>query len=228
MENTTDNILVVLEDKDPIDDELEAEIVDLAEEVRANENEIKSKIKKTKDFEPDEKAEAQAKSKMKRNKDSEPDNKAEAQAKKNKVSKVNVESLYSKIKNLTTTLAEIKRIKESSVKSDTLSDKILEDELSSRRDVILSSRRKLNHLQRFQHQEYGNQPYGDSQIHKNKEKKEELSSRRKFNHLQNTLLVLPSSNIQNGGLDTNTKPLTKKKRRKWLRSDSRKVFDSRG
>ena len=64
---------------------------------------------------------------MKRNKDSEPDNKTEAQAKKNKISKVNVENLYSKIKNLMTTLAEIKRIKESSVKSDTLSDKILEE-----------------------------------------------------------------------------------------------------
>ena len=74
---------------------MEAEIVDLAK-VRANKNEMESKIKKTKDFEPDTKVEIQAKSKMKRNKDSEPDTKAEPQAKKNKISKVNLKNLYSK------------------------------------------------------------------------------------------------------------------------------------
>ena len=91
MDNIND-ILVDLEDNDPRIDGLEARKVELSNEVRKNKNEIKSKMKKIKESQP--------------NKEKE-----EALAERNKILKLDMETLNSKITKLTTTLAAVKKAK---------------------------------------------------------------------------------------------------------------------
>ena len=87
-EENIDDILVDLEDDDPRNDYHEARLVELSDEVKKNEDKIRHKMKKIKESQP--------------NKEKE-----EAQVERNKTLKIDMETLNSKIKDLTTTLAAV-------------------------------------------------------------------------------------------------------------------------
>ena len=109
MDNIND-ILVDLEDNVPRKDGLKARKVELFNEVRKNENEIKSKMKKIRESQPNFIADIENLELLKQS-ILDASKIEEEKVKRNKKSKLKMESLYSKITNLTTDLTAVKKAK---------------------------------------------------------------------------------------------------------------------